>query len=255
MSKVTFFPLFKPDDVVRLCATALEADIEVEYVQTLIRKRGLLPDLSIATPEHWPCPVKIHTLGRFALVVEDQPITFGRKAQRKPLELLKALIARGGRDVPQASIADTLWPDAEGDNAQQALTTTTHRLRRLLRHEQALGVSDGRLFLDPRYCWVDVWNLERHLNEALGCVSQIHDASKPEQLKPLTQILLKEYRGSFLGQDTEPWAIKTRERLRDKYLKCLNELGATWKARGDQEMVRACYEQRLEVENALGRGN
>jgi len=62
-----FFPFFKPDDVARLCAVALEADIEVEYIRTLIRKRGLLPDPSISPSERWPWPVKLYTLGRFGL--------------------------------------------------------------------------------------------------------------------------------------------------------------------------------------------
>lgn len=246
-----FFPYFKPDDVARLCTLALEADIEVEYVQTLIRKRGLQPDPSMAVPERWPYPVKIHTLGRFALVVDNQPVTFGRKAQRKPLELLKLLIAWGGRDVHQARIADALWPDAEGDAAQQALTTTTYRLRRLLRYEPALGLSDGRLFLDARYCWADVWHWERHLNEAHGWVHEAPDAASLTHGQRLMQTLLNAYRGSFLGQDPAPWASQTRNRLHEKYLRCLDAFGAQWEKRGDWTMARRCYERALELETAM----
>ncbi|MCB1826268.1 MAG: hypothetical protein KDJ54_17520, partial [Candidatus Competibacteraceae bacterium] len=237
-----FFTFFKPDDVARLCAAALDADVEVEYVQTLIRKRGLLPDLTMTPSERWPWPVKIYTLGRFGLVVDDQPVTFGRKAQRKPLELLKILIAWGGRDVNQARIADALWPDTDGDSAQQALTTTLHRLRRLLSHEHALSVRDGRLSLDPRYCWVDIWCLERRISQILTWVREVNGGGAASRdLATATQALLRAYRGPFLGQDLEPWTMQMRDRLRDRYLTCLDELGGYWEQMEDWAMVRACH--------------
>ena len=247
-----FFPFFKPDDVVRLCAAALEADIEVEYVQTLIRKRGLLPDPATVSSERWPWPIRLYTLGGFALQVDDQPVSFGRKAQRKPLELLKLLLAWGGRDVSQAQLADALWPDTEGDTAQQTLATTLHRLRRLLGHKEALGLHDGRLSLDPRYCWVDVWRLERHINQTLAQLTEAETSTAPADLATSTQALLNDYRGPFLGQASAVWAIQARERLRNEYLKCLNELGAAWEARGDSELAHACYQRGLDVETALG---
>ncbi|MCB1820857.1 MAG: hypothetical protein KDI73_04660, partial [Candidatus Competibacteraceae bacterium] len=244
-----FFSFFKPDDVARLCAAALDADIEVDYVQTLIRKRGLRPDPSVAVSDRWPWPVKIYTLGRFGLVVDDQPVTFGRKAQRKPLELLKILIAWGGRNVNQARIADALWPDADGDAGQQALTTTLHRLRRLLGHEHALSVRDARLSLDPRYCWVDAWCLERRISQTLTWVREVNGGEAASaDLAAATDVLLPAYRGPFLGQNPESWAIQTRDRLHNRYLKSLEELGSYYKKQENWEMAQACYERGMEVE-------
>ena len=238
-----FFTFFKPDDVARLCAAALDADIEIEYVQTLIRKRGLLPDLTMTPSERWPWPVKIYTLGRFGLMVNDQPVTFGRKAQRKPLELLKILIAWGGRDVNQARIADALWPDADGDTAQRTLATTLHRLRRLLGHEHALSVRDGRLSLDSRYCWVDIWCLERRISQTLTWVREANgEGATSGDLATATNELLQAYRGPFLGQDPESWALHARDHLRERYLTCLDELGGYWEKMEDWARARACRE-------------
>lgn len=242
-----FFPFFKPDDIARLCAAALDADIEVEYARTLIRKRGLLPDPSASVSERWPWPVRIYTLGRFALVVDDHTVAFSRKAQHKPLELLKILIAWGGRDIHQARIADALWPDAEGDSGQHALTTTLHRLRRLLRHDQALSLRDGRLTLDPRYCWVDVWCLERYINQTLARVREADGRIGPTDLATVTHTLLHVYPGPFLGPDSETWALQAHNRLRDQYLKCLEEVGAYLETLGNWEMGRACYQRGLEI--------
>lgn len=53
-------------------------------------------------------PVRIFTLGRFLIEVQGQPIRFKTKARRKPLELLKALIALGGDSVPIEALGESL---------------------------------------------------------------------------------------------------------------------------------------------------
>src|SRR5262249_45496626 len=140
----------------------LEAGIEVDYARHLVRRRGLLPPDSAAS-EAWPWPIKILTLGRFEVLRHDQPLRFSRKVQRKPLALLKALIAFGGREVREDVVMDTLWPDAEGDAARVALASALHRLRGLLGLEGAVLRQEGRLSLDARLCWVDVWAIEHLL--------------------------------------------------------------------------------------------
>ena len=50
-----------------LCARALEAGIEVDYVRGLVQKRGLVPESPPVEAEAWPWPIKIFTLGRFQL--------------------------------------------------------------------------------------------------------------------------------------------------------------------------------------------
>ncbi|HMA66584.1 MAG TPA: hypothetical protein VKO20_02085, partial [Desulfosalsimonadaceae bacterium] len=59
---------WRPDTITRLCCKALEADIAVAYVQDLIRRRNLAPETPPLEIPNWPWPVKIYTLGRFALV-------------------------------------------------------------------------------------------------------------------------------------------------------------------------------------------
>ena len=87
----------QPSALSKLCAKALEAGIEVEYVQELIRRLNIVPEKPALHLENWPWPLKIFTLGRFELLKDGKPIQFARKAQEKPLALLKALIALGGK--------------------------------------------------------------------------------------------------------------------------------------------------------------
>jgi LuxR family maltose regulon positive regulatory protein len=96
-----------PSTMERLCAKALDAGIEVEYVQDLIRKRNLIPEKPPLHLENWPWPLKIYTLGRFELLKDGKPIRFSRKARQKPLALLKALIAFGGKGIRADQIEDT----------------------------------------------------------------------------------------------------------------------------------------------------
>ena len=110
-------------------------------------------------------PVKIYSLGRFLIEIDGNPIRFTAKAQRKPLELLKALVALGGETVPVDQLTESLWPEAEGDKAQGSFATTLHRLRGLI-GSASLRHADARLTLDPGCCWVDAWAFAALLQHA-----------------------------------------------------------------------------------------
>lgn len=148
-----------PKVMARLYARALEAGIELNYVRGIIRRIGLPPpdgDCGL-----WPWQLKVYTLGRFSILRDEAPIRFSGKAQRKPLELLMALIALGGRDVPAFEVADSLWPDAEGDAAYRSLITTLQRLRHLLENPDAVVLSGNHLSVNRGILWVDCWAFER----------------------------------------------------------------------------------------------
>jgi LuxR family maltose regulon positive regulatory protein len=231
------FPWWQQDVMARLCARALEREIQPAYVRNIIRKRHLLPEEPPLHIETWPWQVKITTLGSFSLTKDEQPVTLFGKVQRKPLELLKALIAFGGADVGMEQIADALWPDAEGDKARNALEITIHRLRRFLSSDAVVQIKDGRLSLDPRRCWVDAWAFERMIENADVPVSdRAHPLAprstatgkKSVRLNPLSDAerAIELYHGHFLPADArEPWTTSMRERLRSKFLRVVAQHG------------------------------
>lgn len=201
------FFFFPPQVIARLCLTALELDIERTYVRALIERNKLTPDPAWPQADSWPWPICVYTLGRFSVVKQGKPLRFVGKAQKKPLELLKALIAFGGRDVPEAKLADTLWPEAEGDASARALATTLFRLRKLL-GEQVIRRQDSRLTLDPTFCWVDCWTFQRLLSDNL--------TEAPMRLSKLRGL----YQGAFLdGADDAGWARPMRERLQIMFVR------------------------------------
>lgn len=192
--------------------------------------------------------LQVYTLGRFSVARGVEPIRFIRKAQHRPLELLKALIALGGRDVATDQLAMALWPESEGDVAYNAFEITLHRLRKLLGIEKALKLSNGLLTLDNRLCWVDVWVFEQLTGQV---ESLIHSRSAdPEQLSEISSRILGIYHGHFLGRETpEPWSISLRERLRSKFLRHLIDVARFWEKIGRHGTAIQCYQRGLEIDD------
>jgi DNA-binding SARP family transcriptional activator len=225
----------------------LEAGIEVDYAQQLIRQKKLIPEKPPLHLDNWPWPVKVHTLGRFELLKDEAPIVFSGKAQDKPLALLQALIAFGGRQIPIDQLTDALWPEADGDMAHLRFKTTLHRLRNLIDYPEAIQLKGGHLTLDHRCCWVDVWALQQILEQIpAGCKVAEKDKSK---VLELTRRALDLYQGPFLpSKSLEPWIISLRTHLSGKLLQTLQNLAADWEKAGAQEEALACYGSGIKVD-------
>ena len=84
------------------------------------------------------------------MLKDGAPIRFTRRTQKRPLELLQALIAFGGIEVAVSALTEALWPDAEGDTAYHAFESVLYRLRQLLGSAGALTLVGGKLSLDAR---------------------------------------------------------------------------------------------------------
>jgi LuxR family transcriptional regulator, maltose regulon positive regulatory protein len=146
-------------------------------------------------------------------------------------------------------VADLLWPDADGDAAQQALSTTLHRLRQLLGRDDAIRRQAGRLRLGRKHIWLDVWAVDHLLAQAERDVggSRVTDESWARSAT-LTERAVRLYGGDFLGDDPEcPWAARQAERIRHRFLAQLQAIARHWQARGEPERVVECYRRALDI--------
>ncbi len=231
-------PVWLPQLYAPLCARALEAGIEVAYVRRLIRRRGLLPPSP--SVDTWPWPLRIYTLGRFAVLRDDEPLIFSGKAQKRPLQLLKMLIGSGGRGVSAATLADTMWGDGTGD-ARHALDMAVSRLRKLLGRDEALQVQDGKLSLNDKLCWLDIWSFERLADEA--------GKAPEDRAQALRKRALAHYSGQFLaGEDEAGWLLPRRERLRSRYIRLVLDHALKLERAGDRMAAVDAYRRALEIE-------
>jgi LuxR family maltose regulon positive regulatory protein len=188
--------------------------------------------------------VKVRALGGLSVLLDEKSLAFSGKAQKKPLELLQALIAFGGKEVREDQLAEALWPEAEADMAMNSLIVTQHRLRKLI-GDAAIQRQQGRLTLDARCCWVDVWALERQL----ASLDEACRDRRLDALAGLSERLFAIYRGPFLHNATEqPWLLLAREHWRQKFLRQIEATGNLLSEAERYGLARRCFEKGLEID-------
>lgn len=242
--------LWRSDAMARLCCKALEENIEVAYVQDLILRRNLIPQSPPLEIENWPWPIRIYTLGRFALIKDGIPLSFTKKAREKPIAMLKTIIALGGRNVSENHVVDQLWPDADGDAAHGSFKTNLHRLRKLLGYYEAIRHSEGKITLDPRYCRVDVWVFERLLSRADAVRQSAVLERDLQKAAELTQKALEHYKGRLFQSD-EVMAVSRREYLHHRFIRSAEQLGNYLQERKEWEKAIALYENGLKIDELV----
>ncbi len=232
-----------PKVIARLCERALAHDIEADFVRRIIAVQQLLPP-DDAGPT-WPWPVRVRTLGGFELEIRGKRYAPAHKAQDKPLELLKLMIAAqvlGRESVDKLWAAERLWPDADTGNARKSLDMTISRVRRLLADDAALQTPEGRLMLSPRHVWTDVAPLLRVLRR----VGTQRDLAVAGQAPPTAVVaaeiaaVLDLYRGPFLpDEEPPPWLIAGREAVAAAVRSALLTAEIVLKGHDDERLLPA----------------
>jgi ATP/maltotriose-dependent transcriptional regulator MalT/DNA-binding SARP family transcriptional activator len=228
-----------PSMMSNLCGLALKHGIEPDYVRRLIRVRGLSsPD---TTMEEWPWPVRVHALGRFLILKDGEPLVFRGRPQHRTLELLKAMIAFGGREVSVPRVVSALWPEAQGDAAHAAFGVALHRLRKLLGSDHSIRLSDGIMSIDRSFCWVDAMVFEEFADAA-------HDLEATD-LSCVSARLAVLYSGHLFGDDdVSGWALPQREKLRAKYQRVVRAIGERLQQHALWEQAADTYRKATELE-------
>ena len=146
-------------------------------------------------------------------------------------------------------MSEILWPDADGDLAQQSLSSNLKRLRKLLGDERSVLLRDGRISLSNQHCWVDAWAFERILGQAEAARKAGVPVSDDREIAQVAEKAISLYRGTFLSGETFcPNIVAYRERLRSKFLRTILQAGRHWEQTGEWETAVACYQKGLEVD-------
>jgi LuxR family transcriptional regulator, maltose regulon positive regulatory protein len=197
-------------------------------------------------------PVRIQTLGVFAMILRRKAVSLDSDSERQVLESLKALIAFGGLDVSAENLASALWPQADGAVAQRSVDALLGNLRDTLGEECVRVSPDGGISLVPDCCWVDVWEFERTLAVTRRILNRDFSGKDASRLELLSSRLRDLYRGHFLtGEDTTSWSVFQRERLRIRFITHLLDAGRYWEAHGLWDRAIACYQRGLEVDDLI----
>jgi ATP/maltotriose-dependent transcriptional regulator MalT len=234
----------RPDLAARLASYALEHGIETEFVRALIQRDALAAP-SDAGP-NWPFRLRVHVLGSFGFVRDGQTVRFSGKAQQRPLDLLKLVVALGGREVDIEHVTASLWPDADGAAAKSSFDAALFRLRKLLDIEDVITLSGGKLSLDRTRAWTDVWALDAALDAAERCVE---DNARDAPRGHAARRLVDAYPGPLLGADEDAWIVKPRDLLRARFVRTLLRLGEKLEDARDWTTAVDLYQRGLEADN------
>lgn len=153
-------------------------------------------------------PVRIRTLGRFTVEIDGHVVYDRDWHGRRSKSLLQGLIALGGQKVSSAELADMVWPDSDGVQAQQNLKAVLWRLRRLGRKDGLdplnwIHVKHGKISLPRTLCSIDALEFEAAATAALA-------AADTDALRDAFDL----YGGEFLPGETDPPAVNAcRQRL------------------------------------------
>ncbi|MEJ5310629.1 MAG: BTAD domain-containing putative transcriptional regulator [Anaerolineae bacterium] len=160
-----------------------------------------------------PPPLRILTLGGFQVFQGGIPIPTEAWQRRKTRHLLLYLLLRRA-PVARDELLDVLWPDLPPDSAALALNTTFSELRHILEPQLSRGTPSHYLERDEETLtlrrtaglWCDVWAFEEAARAGVAGATQV----------------LALYRGDFLPEEPYvDWALRERERLRERYLNVL----------------------------------
>ena len=181
-------------------------------------------------------------------MINGNPIQLNLKAQSKPLLVLKALIATGGRDVNKDKISDAIWPETDGDLANQSLATTLYRLRKILEIDKAITLTGGTMALNSDICWVDVWEFERLCTLSDNMWTGSTNENIAENIN-ITLQAISLYKGPFLaGELDQTWTFSLRERLRSRYLRTIGKIGHYYERSGMVEKAVESFQRSLEID-------
>jgi ATP/maltotriose-dependent transcriptional regulator MalT/DNA-binding SARP family transcriptional activator len=239
--QVVFLP-HRPDMAARLADFALGNAIETEFVRTLIERNHLAPPAGASSA--WPFRLRVTVLGRFELMRDGQAMRFSGKTQQRPLDVLKLVVALGGRDVDARQVMAGLWPEADGAAAKTSFDAALFRLRKLLDVEQAITLTGGKLSLSTALVWTDV----RELEAAIEAAQRVGEAPGVG-LSAAAARLIDAYPGALLGDDEAPWIAKPRDSLRARFTRALVRLGECLERRGDWPDAIDLYHRGLEADN------
>ena len=198
-----FWPV--PEVASRVCALALAAGIDTDYVCSIIRTRELDPPPD--APSSWPWACRIDVLGGFHVEFDGRRLAGDSvRTSSKPLELLRAIVVMGGQQVDVDHLVALLWPGKGRVGARSAFNVTLLRLRRLLRLDNLITMVDNVVSLAPRLVRVDRWILEA----ALAAAEHAPDDRQGAALAWVVEC----YAGPLLPDEAAPWVAAQRRRLR-----------------------------------------
>jgi DNA-binding SARP family transcriptional activator len=168
--------------------------------------------------------IKICLFGKFSIEVNDKSIN--KIESRKAAELLVFLLLNRDQPHSRERLADTLWGDTSGDQANNYLRKALWQLQSALDNwglgDQGLLLIEGEwLQINPNFeLWLDIVVLEEAFKKSQGILGRDLEEGQAQMLQRAAEL----YRGDLMDGWYQGWCLYERERLQHLYLAMLDKL-------------------------------
>jgi len=194
-------------------------------------------------------PLAVHCLGGFAVLRAGVAVPLGEWKSRKARDLVKILIARGGRPVHREALLDLLWPDEDPGQTTSRLSVALSTARAVLDPSKAhppawyLGADADALWIDLTHAEVDV----ERFDELATRAAAERKAGPSEAATEALAAAEVAYVGDVFPEDPyEDWTVSLRERTRAAYIWVARTLAGDSVLAGDPGTAVRCYLRVLE---------
>jgi len=185
-------------------------------------------------------PVAIRAFGRFEVIVDDRPVPASAWQSRKARDLLRILVARRGRPIPRAELAELLWPDDDVGRTGHRLSVLLSIVRTALDPNRN-APADQFVIADAASVALDVGRLRVDVEDFLADVRhalRLHERGADTQARALLGAAVTAYTGdAFEDEPYADWTGPLREEARAEYLRAVRVLAALSRAAGDTEQA------------------
>jgi DNA-binding SARP family transcriptional activator len=188
-------------------------------------------------------PTLVRCLGALEVHVRGAAIDSWRSGKARAV--FEYLVTHRGRPIPRDRLIQALWPDPDALASGTSLKVAVHALRQIFSGTRGEGqppsvtvvAQESSYQIVAPGLWLDVEEFERccALGTRLEANAQAHEALV------MYERAAELYRGDFLPDSWDEWAIFRREGLKDQYLFILARLADARLRSGDfHACIRLC---------------
>lgn len=179
-------------------------------------------------------PLRIFTLGAFALAASGKGLNVEHWKRKKAVTVLKCLISNLNKPVHRERLIEWIWPDADPAKSWARLKVTVSYLRQALRDGGAnadiIETKGQAYMLRGDLVWIDSSEFCALVSKGKELLRANDLAGAKKQLEDAESL----YRGEFIEDEPyEDWCIIERERLREIHVELLESLAKCYTETGD----------------------
>lgn len=181
----------------------------------------------------------ITMLGEFSLTYQNKKITDEDNRSKKIWRLLEYLITFRDKEITQNELIELLWPEEQIKNPVNALKTTMHRVRSLLKQLELPEEYFPIVHAQGSYRWNKSLkcSIDNMIFDQLYCKSNEEQLSEDERLNACLQAL-EYYKGYFLPKAShDSWAMPITTYYHSIYLKLVNQTIGLLEKRKRYDMI------------------